>query len=108
MNDYEISFTRIGKINFSLENNEHTLNLYQANNESDGDNMYIYLKDGTSGKTSYGVGRFVKVVKEDDTYFVDFNLAFTPVCGHVGTSACPWAQESSPVLIEAGEMAKKH
>ena len=107
MNDHEIKFTRIGKIVFSIQNNEHNFNLFQSDQEPEGDNLYIYLKDGTSGKTSYGVGRFVKVIKENDSYFVDFNLAFTPVCGHVSTSACPWAQESSPVLIEAGEKAEK-
>ena len=107
MTDYNLKFTRVGKIDFTLQNNNPLkLDLYQL--ESDNKNYYVYLKDGTSGKTSYGLGRFVPVLKLDEEYFIDFNLAFTPACGHVEGSACPWARESTGVAIEAGEKAEKH
>ena len=104
MEDYKIKFKRIGKITFDLLDNNHKLfNLFKVDDDLK-EEFYIYLKDGTTGKSSYGVGRFVKVLKEDDHFFVDFNLSFTPACGHIGATACPWARESSPVSIEAGEM----
>ena len=105
MTDYDIKFIRMGKIDFTLLNNPLKLDLYQVENQDD---YYIYLKDGTSGKTSYGLGRFVPILKEEEDYFVDFNLAFTPACGHVEGSACPWARESTGIAIEAGEKAQKH
>jgi uncharacterized protein (DUF1684 family) len=103
INDYEIKFKKVGKVSFELQGNFHKFNLYQTEDDLT-DGYYIYIKDGTSGTKTYGVGRFIRVVKgSDDQYYVDFNLSFTPACGHLDASACPWAQESSPVLIEAGE-----
>lgn len=101
LKDHKLTFTRIGKLGFSLQDIAHKFDLYQIENEPD--DKYIYLKDGTSGKNSYGVGRFVQVVKDGGKTFVDFNLAFTPACGHLTASACPWARESSTISIEAGE-----
>lgn len=106
MIDYNIKFIRIGKIDIVIENNPLKLDLYQI--ENDNDSYFIYLKDGTSGKTSYGLGRFVPVLKEQEEYIVDFNLAFTPACGHIEGSACPWARESTGIAIEAGEKAEMH
>ena len=103
MIDYKINFVRIGKINFSLENNPQKLDLYQIENQPD--EYFIYLKDATSGKDSYGLGRFVPIIKEKDKFIIDFNLSFTPACGHVEGSACPWARESVPIPIQAGEKA---
>ena len=70
------------------------------------ENMYLYVKDLTSGKTTYGLGRFVPVINDGKDVFVDFNLASTPACGHVEGMACPWAREAISVSIEAGEKAK--
>ena len=106
MIDYTIKFVRIGKIDVEISHNPLKLNLYQI--EEQNDNYYIYIKDGTSGKTSYGLGRFVPILKENDNFFIDFNLAFTPACGHIEGSACPWARESTGIAIEAGEKATLH
>ena len=107
MIDYSIKFVRVGKIDLDLSHNPLKLDLYQI--EEKPEDYYIYIKDGTSGKTSYGLGRFVPVLKDNnENYYVDFNLAFTPACGHVEGSACPWARESTGVSIEAGEKAEMH
>lgn len=102
--DHSIKFIRIGKIDLTLERNPLKLDLYQIENENE--SFFIYLKDGTSGKGSYGLGRFVPVLKNDNDYIIDFNLAFTPACGHIEGSACPWARESTGIAIEAGEKAE--
>lgn len=106
MNDYTIKFIRVGKIDIDISHNPLKLDLYQI--EDQNEDYYVYIKDGTSGKTSYGLGRFVPILKENDNYFIDFNLAFTPACGHIEGSACPWARESTGVAIEAGEKATLH
>ena len=106
MIDHSLQFVRIGKLDVEIEKNPLKLDLYQIENEND--KYFIYLKDGTSGKTSYGLGRFVPILKEQENYFVDFNLAFTPACGHIEGSACPWARESTGIAIEAGEKAEFH
>lgn len=107
MEDYSIKFSRVGKIDVDFGNNNLLkFNLYQIENEED--SLYIYIKDGTSGISSYGLGRFIPVFKEKDSYSVDFNLAFTPACGHVEGTACPLTRESTGVAIEAGEKAERH
>ena len=106
MIDYSIKFIRVGKIDLTIENNPLKLDLYQIENESE--KYFIYIKDGTSGRGSYGLGRFVPVLKDGPNYEIDFNLAFTPACGHVEGSACPWARESTGIAIEAGEKAELH
>ena len=106
MIDYSIKFIRIGKLDVEIEKNPLRLDLYQIENQND--KYYIYLKDGTSGRTSYGLGRFVPIIKDENDFFVDFNLAFTPACGHIEGSACPWARESTGIAIEAGEKAELH
>ena len=106
MIDHSIQFIRIGKLDIVVEKNPLKLDLYQIKDKND--DYYIYLKDATSGKGSYGLGRFVPVLKENEEVYVDFNLAFTPTCGHIEGSACPWARESTGIAIEAGEKAELH
>lgn len=106
MADYKTTFVRIGNIRFTLKGQGEKFDLVQE--EGNEEALYIYLKDGTTGKSTYGLGRFVPVFKEEEEYFVDFNLAATPACGHVEGAACPWAKESTTTPIEAGEKASKH
>ncbi|MHA2366149.1 MAG: DUF1684 domain-containing protein [Candidatus Hodarchaeales archaeon] len=105
VSDYKINFDRIGKIKFEIKGTQGKGSLYKLKNTKE---MYTYLKDLTSGKSTYGLGRFVPVFQEGENYFLDFNLACTPACGHVEGSACPWAKDNVSISIEAGEKAPKY
>ena len=62
--------------------------------------------DKTSGKESYGAGRYLDLDPEEDgTYVLDFNLAYHPSCVYDMRFSCPLTPpENRPaVRIEAGE-----
>jgi len=71
------------------------------------DQLFIIFKDETSGKETYGIGRFVYTEAPDaqGKVILDFNKAYNPPCAVSTFTTCPIApkQNSLPVRIEAGE-----
>lgn len=53
--------------------------------------LSFVFKDATSGKETYGVGRFLKTgpVAADGTVVVDFNRAYNPPCAFTEYATCP-------------------
>lgn len=53
--------------------------------------LSFVFKDATSGKETYGVGRFLKTgpVAADNTVVVDFNRAYNPPCAFTEYATCP-------------------
>ena len=46
--------------------------------------------DATSGRETYGAGRYLDLEPEDDgTYALDFNLAYHPYCVYAESYSCP-------------------
>ena len=80
---------------------------YQLDTLDAGDEFYLIFADKTSGRSSYGPGRFLYVpkAKVDGSIKVDFNRAYNPPCAFTDYSTCPLPppQNRIPVFIEAGE-----
>jgi uncharacterized protein (DUF1684 family) len=53
--------------------------------------LSFVFKDATSGKETYGIGRFLKTgpVEADGTVVVDFNRAYNPPCAFTEYATCP-------------------
>ena len=71
------------------------------------DDFGIFFRDATTGKESYGVGRYVDVEKRGDGRFVlDFNHAYNPACAVSDHYNCPIPPKANrlSVAIRAGEM----
>ncbi len=71
-----------------------------------GENLFVPFMDATSGKTTYGAGRYLEAPRPDsDEIILDFNLAYNPYCAYVDAYTCPFPprQNILPVAIEAGE-----
>ena len=67
----------------------------------------IFFRDATSGKDSYGFGRYVDPVKQPNgKYLVDFNMAYNPACAFSDYYNCPVPPKENNlrVAIRAGEM----
>lgn len=68
---------------------------------------FIIFSDETSGRTTYGAGRFLAVDKVDEKgeTFIDFNKAYNPPCAFNDFATCPLPpkQNHIPVKITAGE-----
>jgi uncharacterized protein (DUF1684 family) len=80
--------------------------------ETPGDTMLFFVfRDQTSGKTTYGAGRFLYAdAPKDGKVVLDFNKAYTPPCGFTPYATCPLPpkQNRLPVAVEAGELYDGH
>jgi len=69
--------------------------------------LYLIFADGTSGRESYGGGRFLysEPVAADGAVILDFNKAYNPPCAFTDYATCPLPprQNKLSVPIDAGE-----
>jgi len=73
--------------------------------------LFFILRDATSGKTSYGGGRFLYADPPvNGKVVLDFNRAYSPPCAFTPHATCPLPPPHNrlSVSIEAGEMFTGH
>lgn len=74
--------------------------------------LFFIFKDSTSGKTTYGAGRFLDTaMPKAGEVELDFNRAYNPPCAFTAFATCPLPprQNVLAVAIEAGEKSySKH
>jgi hypothetical protein len=102
--------TRFARASFSLSGEALALGMYWLDGYAGG--LFVSFRDGTSGKESYGAGRYLlDTVKgadlggEGDRLVLDFNFAYNPSCSYDPRWACPLAPPDNRLSIEvrAGE-----
>ncbi len=67
----------------------------------------LFFTDATTGKESYGVGRYLEAEERPDgRYVLDFNLCYNPACAYSEHYNCPIPPRANrlDVAIRAGEM----
>ena len=92
-----------GVLVFDLQGSAHRLTAFE---KAGGQDLTIYFKDATSGKSSYGTARSVTATHQaDGTYLLDFNFAGNFPCAYTDFATCPLApiENTLSVAIEAGE-----
>ena len=103
-------FRRVGVARFVLAGADLELPLYWL--EGYGGGLFLPFADGTSGRTTYGAGRYlIDTVKgadlgtSDGRLVLDFNFAYNPSCAYDPRWACPLAPAANrlPVEVRAGE-----
>lgn len=70
--------------------------------------LFFILRDQTSGKETYGAGRFLYAdLPKRGKVVLDFNEAYNPPCAFTPYATCPLPppQNWMPVRVEAGELA---
>jgi uncharacterized protein (DUF1684 family) len=70
--------------------------------------LFFILRDQTSGKETYGAGRFLYAdLPKQGRVVLDFNKAYNPPCAFTPYATCPLPPKQNwlPVRVEAGEMA---
>jgi uncharacterized protein (DUF1684 family) len=76
--------------------------------EAPGDReLFVMFSDATSGKQSYGAGRFLYIgLPDSDHIEVDFNEAFNPPCAFTDFATCPLPpqQNQLALAVDAGEL----
>ena len=68
--------------------------------------LSILFTDATSGKETYGAGRYLDLEPPaDGVYTIDFNRAYNPLCAYTNVYNCPIPprENALPVAVRAGE-----
>jgi uncharacterized protein (DUF1684 family) len=101
-------FDVYGVFVFDHAGEEQRLTAYRTLPEQPGyDELFVPFKDATTGKQSYGAGRYLDVPHHDgDDYILDFNTAYNPSCAYSPRYNCPYPppQNTLKIAVEAGEM----
>jgi uncharacterized protein len=95
----------LGDLAFSLGGRNLTLRVFHAG-EGVGTSVFVPFRDLTSGRESYGAGRYVTLeLNESDEYDLDFNRSLNPYCAYTDEYECafPPAENDLPVAVRAGE-----
>ena len=109
-------YRRYGFVEFTLHDTLCHLTVYQ-NMELSGffhisarkdykDYLFIPFRDVTSGKETYGGGRFLDArIPKNDALLIDFNLSYNPYCAYSERYSCPIppTENTLKVSILAGE-----
>jgi uncharacterized protein (DUF1684 family) len=70
-------------------------------------NLFVMIADETTGKETYGAGRYLYATPPDTSgkVVIDFNKAYSPPCAFTSFATCPLPprQNHLPFRIEAGE-----
>ena len=108
--DGTYSFTRFARAPLNIAGTDVELEVYWL--EAYGGGVFVPFRDSTSGKTTYGAGRYVlDTVKGSDLgdvdgkLVLDFNFAYNPSCSYDPQWDCPLAPPPNwlRVPVEAGE-----
>jgi uncharacterized protein (DUF1684 family) len=103
-------FIRFGVARFELTGQPLELELYWLGGYGGG--LFLPFQDATSGKTTYGAGRYLlDTVKgadlgmQGERLVLDFNFAYNPSCAYDPRWVCPLAppQNRLDLAIDAGE-----
>jgi hypothetical protein len=67
--------------------------------------LFIIFKDRTSGRETYGAGRFLSAVLDGERVVLDFNKAYNPPCVFTPFATCPLPPPRNRLDVEilAGE-----
>jgi uncharacterized protein (DUF1684 family) len=109
-------YRRYGFVEFTLKDTLCRLTVYQ-NMELSGflhfstrkdykDYLFVPFRDATSGKETYGGGRFIDArIPKTNVLVLDFNLNYNPYCAYSERYSCPIppSENTLNVSIFAGE-----
>ena len=100
-------YLRWGIISFEVDGGAGQLTIYR---DTHGHGYFLPFTDATSGKETYGAGRYVEIdILEDGEVALDFNMAYNPYCAYNERWSCPLTpfENRLQVPIGAGEKSFK-
>jgi uncharacterized protein (DUF1684 family) len=89
----EQDFLRWGEFRFQIDGKEQALQAYKSSPREE--MLFIPFKDATSGRETYGGGRYLDLESErdrtaDGKWVLDFNQAYNPWCVYSQAYTCPF------------------
>ncbi len=104
--DRSPDYFTFGTLEFKIGDSVCHLIAYSHDREAN-EGLFIPFRDASSGKESYGGGRYIEMPYNGETEFIriDFNRAFNPYCHYNAKYSCPLVPEENvlKVAITAGE-----
>jgi len=106
----KIEYIRWVKFTFKIGDNEVVLNGYKSDPHDD--HIFVPFRDATSGKETYGAGRYLEVEHHEHNtgeWILDFNMAYNPYCSYSPHFSCPLTPPENwlDIPIRAGEKVPK-
>ena len=100
-------YRKRGILEFRIDATLCNLSVYKrAWVQEDDPHLFIPFRDSTSGKETYGAGRYLDM-EEDKSgkYVIDFNMAYNPFCAYNENYVCPLPPRENLLSVEinAGE-----
>ena len=94
----------LGFANFEINTTPVKLKIFK-NPYAPDDKIFIPFKDKTSGLDTYGGGRYLDAIVENNRAWLDFNKAYNPFCAYNEDWVCllPPSENLLPLRITAGE-----
>jgi uncharacterized protein (DUF1684 family) len=93
-----------GAFAFDVDGKTYRIDPILEKGETD---LFVMIADETTGKETYGAGRYLYVTPPDASgkVVIDFNKAYSPPCAFTNFATCPLPpkQNHLPLRIEAGE-----
>jgi uncharacterized protein (DUF1684 family) len=99
------TYHRIATATVGIDETAVTLAIYSTGHDS----LFLPFRDTTSGRESYGAGRYLDIGPNDDgTITIDFNYAYAPFCAYSDQFSCalPPQENWMNVPVEAGERTR--
>lgn len=100
----EQTYHRAGVVRFEVDGQPAQVTLYSSPEMHE---LFVPFRDATSGKETYGAGRYLEVEPPDarGNVVIDFNDAYNPYCAYNPEWSCPIPPGENwlPVAIRAGE-----
>lgn len=96
--------TAPGALAFEVDGKTYRIDPILEKGETD---LFVMIADETTGRETYGAGRYLYVTPPDASgkVVIDFNKAYSPPCAFTNYATCPLPprQNRLPFRIEAGE-----
>lgn len=96
--------TSPGALAFDVDGQTYRIDPILEKGETD---LFVMIADKTTGRETYGAGRYLYVSPPDPSgkVAIDFNKAYSPPCAFTNFATCPLPprQNHLPFRIEAGE-----
>lgn len=100
-------YRNVGHVEVPIEGQRVRIQLYQ---KVGSDSLFVPFRDKTSGKETYGAGRYLDLrLEPGDEVDLDLNLAYHPYCAYNDAFSCPFPPPENwlQVPVRAGERSEE-
>jgi uncharacterized protein (DUF1684 family) len=100
---HDAEMTSVGRVEFDLDGGVHSLEALKSS--ADATELFLIFKDETSGRETYGAGRYLYAPLDGRRARIDFNRAYNPPCAFTPYATCPLPPRENrlELRVEAGE-----